>query len=321
LEGMPGVEAASLGTARPLSGAARNDPFAIEGRSLDPSNPSFAGWQVVGANYFQTLGIPLVQGRDLTSQDMEQDAPIVAVINETMAQSYWPNENPIGRRLTVGLPRADNPWATIVGIAKDLPHREIGSRPEPDWYLSRARGPQLDQILFVRTVASPAQLVAPIRQVISGVDRNQPVANIKTMNDVVSDTIAPRKFNMWLFVLFAVIAMVLAALGIYGVIAYTVAERTHELGVRMALGAQKGDVLALVIKTGLKLAVIGVAIGLAIALALTRLMTTMLFGITPNDNVTFAAVSAFLILVAVLACYVPARRATKVDPLVALRYE
>jgi predicted permease len=320
-EGLPGVEGASLGTARPLSGAERNDPFSIEGRSLDLDNPSFAGWQMAGANYFGTLGIPLVAGRDLTWQDMEQTAPVVAVINETMAHRYWPNENPIGRRLTVGLPRADNPWATIVGVARDLPHRAIDSEPKPDWYLSRLPGPQPNQILFVRTAANPSALAAPIRKVVADVDRNQPVANIKTMSDVVSDTIAPRKFNLVLFVLFAVIAMVLAGLGIYGVIAYTVAERTHEVGIRMALGAQKSDVLGLIIKTGVMLTLIGVALGLALALALTHLMTTLLFGIAPNDATTFAVVSAFLILVALLACYVPARRATKVDPLVALRYE
>lgn len=321
VEGVPGVESASLGTARPLSAAERNDPFSVEGRTLDPDNPSFAGWQMVGANYFHTLGIPLVQGRDLTLQDMEQSAPVVAVINETMARRYWANENPIGQRMTVGLPRADNPWATIIGIAKDLPHREIDSRPEPDWYLSRSRGPQPNQILFVRTAANPAGLAATIRKVVAEVDRNQPVANIKTLSEVVADTVAPRKFNMVLFVLFAVIAIVLAALGIYGVIAYTVAERTHEVGIRMALGAQKSDVLGLIIKTGVMLTLIGVVLGLAIALALTRLMTTLLFGITPNDATTFAAVSAFLILVALLACYIPARRATRVDPLIALRCE
>ena len=319
--GLPGVEAASLGTARPLSGVPRNDPFSVEGRPLEPGNPSFAGWQMVGASYFHTLGIPLVQGRDLTLQDMEQAAPVVAVINETMAHRYWPNENPIGRRITVGLPRADNPWATIIGIARDQPHRAIDSLPEPDWYLSRRPGPQPNQILFVRTATNPSTLAGPIREVVAAVDRNQPVANIKTMTDVVADTIAPRKFNTLLFVLFAVIATVLAALGIYGVIAYTVAERTHEVGIRMALGAQKSDVLGLIVKTGVMLTLIGVAMGLAIALALTHLMTTLLFGITPNDATTFAAVSAFLILVALLACYVPARRATKVDPLVALRNE
>jgi predicted permease len=319
--GLPGVEAASLSTARPLSGTARNDPFSVEGRPLDPSNPSFAGWQMAGANYFHTLGIPLVQGRDLTLQDMDEAAPVVAVINETMAHRYWPNENPLGRRLTVGLPRADNPWVTIVGIAKDLPHRAIDSLAEPDWYLSRPLGPQRNQILFVRTAANPAQLATPVRNIVAAIDRNQPVANIKTMSDVVADTVAPRKFNMLLFALFALIAMVLAALGIYGVMAYSVAERTHEVGIRMALGAQQSDLLGLIVRNGLKLTLIGVAIGLAIAFALTRLMTTLLFGVTPTDAITFAGVSAFLILVALIACYIPARRATKVDPLVALRYE
>ncbi|HYN25546.1 MAG TPA: ABC transporter permease, partial [Pyrinomonadaceae bacterium] len=321
VEALPGVEAASLSTARPLSGVARNDPFSVEGRALALNNPSFAGWQMVGANYFQTLGIPLVQGRDLTFQDMEEAAPAVAVINETMAHRYWPNENPIGRRITVGLPRADNPWATIIGIAKDLPHRAIDSLPEPGWYLSRPPGPQHNQILFVRTAVNPSQLAAPVRDVIAEIDRDQPVTNIKTMSDVVADTVAPRKFNMLLFGLFAVIAMLLAALGIYGVTAYSVAERTQEIGIRMALGAQKSDVLGLVISNGVMLTLIGVAVGLALALALTHLMTTLLFGITPNDATTFALVSAFLILMALLACYIPARRATKVDPLVALRYE
>jgi len=274
-----------------------------------------------GANYYHTLGIPLVQGRVLTLQDMDEAAPVVAVNNETMAQRYWPNENPLGRRLTVGLPRADNPWVTIVGIAKDLPHRAIDSLAEPDWYLSRPLGPQRNQILFVRTAANPAQLATPIRNIVAAIDRNQPVANIKTMSEVVADTVAPRKFNMLLFALFALIAMVLAALGIYGVMAYSVAERTHEVGIRMALGAQQSDLLGLIVKNGLMLTLIGVAIGLAIAFALTRLMTTLLFGVTPTDAITFASVSAFLILVALIACYIPARRATKVDPLVALRYE
>jgi len=321
VEALPGVESASLSTARPLSGVARNDPFSIEGRPLDLNNPSFAGWQVVGANYFQTLRIPLVQGRDITFQDMAEASPAVAVINETMANRYWPNENPIGRRITVGLPRADNPGATIIGIAKDLPHRAIDSRPESDWYLSRPPGPQHNQILFVRTAGNPSQLAAPIREIVMAIDRDQPITNIKTMRDVVADTVAPRKFNMLLFGLFAFIAMLLAALGVYGVMAYSVAERTREIGIRMALGAQKNEVLGLIIRNGVMLALIGVAIGLGLALGLSRLMTTLLFGITPNDAVTFAAVSVFVILVALLACYIPARRATKVDPLITLRYE
>jgi predicted permease len=321
VKGLPGVEAVSVSTARPLNGFARNDPFAVEGRPLDPSNVSFAGWQMVGADYFQTLGIPLVQGRDLTLQDTDEAAPAVAVINETMAHRYWPNENPIGRRITLGLPRPDNPWVTIIAIAKDLPHRAIDSLPEPDWYLSRPLGPQRNQTLFVRTAANPSDLAAPIRNIVAAIDRNQPVANIKTMTDVVAETVAPRKFNMFLFALFAVIALLLAALGIYGVMAYSVAQRTHEVGIRMALGAQTSDVVKLVVGNGMSLALIGVAIGLVGAFALTRLMSSLLFGVTPSDAVTFVCVSLGLTLVALLACYIPARRATKVDPLVALRYE
>ncbi len=321
VEGLPGVQAASLSTMKPLSGTARNDPFSLEGRALDPANLTFAGWQMAGANYFHTLGIPLVQGRDLTWQDMDETAPVVAVVNETMARQYWPNENPIGRRITLGLPRPDNPWVTIVGIAKDLPHRAIDSSPQPDWYLSRPLGPQRNQILLVRTSGNPSDLAAPIRRTVAGIDRNQPVANIEAMTDVVRDTVAPRKFNTLVLTLFSAIAMMLAALGIYGVMAYSVAQRTHEVGIRMALGAQKGDVLGLILSKGLILTLTGVAIGLAIALVLTRLMTTLLFGITPTDATTFVAVSALLIIVALFACYIPARRATKVDPLVALRYE
>ena len=252
---------------------------------------------------------------------MDPGAPVVAVINESMARRYWPNENPIGRRITLGLPRPENPWVTIIGIAKDLPHRALDSLPQPDWYLSRPLGPQRNQILFVRTAGNPTDLAAPIREIVAALDPNQPVANIRTMTDVVAGTVAPRRFNMLLFTLFAALALLLATLGIYGVMAYSVAQRTHEIGVRMALGAQPGDVLRLVIGKGMTLTLIGVALGIAIALALTRLMATLLFGVSPTDLITFAAVSAFLIVIALLACYLPARRATKVDPLVALRYE
>ena len=321
LETLPGVQGASVSTMRPLNGTARNDPFAIEGRPFDSSNLTSAGWQMVDANYFRTLGIPVVQGRDLTAQDTDEKSPILAIINEAMARRFWPNENPIGRRITLGLPRPDNPWVTIVGIAKDLPHRAIDSPPEPDWYLSRALGPQRDRYLFVRTAGDPTNLAAAIRSQVSAIDREQPVTNIKAMRDVIAETIAPRKFNMLLFGLFAAISVVLAAMGIYGVISYAVAERTQEIGIRVALGARAVDVMNLVLRGGLNLALIGIAIGLAGAFALTRLMKSVLFGVTPTDAVTFASVSVGVIAVALLACYIPARRATKVDPLVALRYE
>jgi putative ABC transport system permease protein len=251
---------------------------------------------------------------------MNKAAPPVAVINETMARRYWPQENPIGKRVTLGLPRADNPWITIVGIAKDLPQR-IDSAPQADWYLSRPYAPPHHQVLFVRTVADQAGLATSIRGVVTAIDRNQPVTNIKTMSDVVADTVAPRKFNMSLLTLFAGIALALSALGIYGVVAYSVAQRTHEVGIRMALGARKSDVLGLVIKNGMLLTLVGIAIGIVIALQVTRVMTALLFEVTPTDGPTFVAVSGLLLFVAFIACYIPARRATKVDPLVALRYE
>jgi predicted permease len=320
VEALPAVQRATLSTVRPLSGVAINDPFAVEGRPLDPANINFAGWQVVGASYFQTLEIPLLQGRDLTLQDMNRAAPPVAVVNETMAHRYWPEENPLGKRITLGLPGPDNPWVTIIGIAKDFPRR-LDSSPQPDWFLSRPLAPQRNQILFVRTAGNPADLDTVIRNVVAGIDRNQPVARSRTMSDVVADTVAARKFNMTVLVLFAGIALTLAVLGIYGVMAYSVAQRTHEVGIRMALGAQKSNVVGMVIRNGMTLTLIGVAIGLAIAFCVTRLMRALLFEVAPTDVATFAVVSLLFMVIALIACYIPALRATKVDPLVALRYE
>ncbi|HKZ81751.1 MAG TPA: ABC transporter permease [Pyrinomonadaceae bacterium] len=319
-EGLPGVQAASSTNVRPLTGGTRSDPFSIEGRSLDPDNLTVAGWQTVGARFFQTLGIPLIQGRDITPQDMDESGPVVAVINETMAQRYWRGENPLGKRITLGLPRPDNPWVTIIGIAKDLPQR-VDSSPQPLWYLSRALSPQRNQILFIRTAGEPSAIAASVRQIVAELDRNQPVANIKTMQDVVAATMAPRRFNMLLLSLFAGIAVLLAALGIYGVVAFSVAQRSRELGIRMALGAQRSHVLGLIIKDATMLTLTGITVGLIVTVALTRMMRTLLFGVTPTDAATLFYVSILLLLVSLLACYIPARRATKVDPLVALRYE
>jgi hypothetical protein len=179
VESLPGVQAASFGTVQPLSGSAGSDPFAIEGRQLDPANLTSAGWQLVGPNYFETLGIPLVKGRDLTPEDMQPGATPVAVINEKMAKRYWPNEDPIGRRITLGLPRPDNPWITIVGIAKDVPHRAVGSQPEPDWYTSRVVSPQGHRYLFVRSALPSAALTTAIRTVVTTIDRHQPLTSVR----------------------------------------------------------------------------------------------------------------------------------------------
>ena len=321
VESLPGVQAASFGTVQPLSGSAGNDPFAIEGRQLDPANLTSAGWQLVGPNYLKTLGIPIVKGRDLMPEDVQPGANPVAVINEKMAKRYWPNEDPIGRRITLGLPRPDNPWITIVGIAKDVPHRAVGSQPEPDWYTSRVVSPQRRRYLFVRSALPASSLTTAIRSAVATIDRQQPLTSVKTMDEVIGATTAPRRFNTMLLGVFAAVALLLAALGIYSVISYSITLRTQEIGIRMALGARRPAILMMVLRSGMVLTLIGAALGLIAAFVLTRWMSSMLFGITASDPVTYATVLLVSLGAALLACSIPARRATRVDPLVALRYE
>jgi putative ABC transport system permease protein len=321
VETLPGVESVSFGTVQPLSGNARSDPFAIEGRQLDPTKLTSAGWQLAGANYLKTLAIPLLKGRDLTAEDMQPAAPAVAVVNEKMAARYWPNEDPIGRRFTLGLPRPDNPWITIVGIAKNMPHRAVGSQPEPDWYGSRVVSPQRHRYLFVRSAQPAESLTAAIRNEVAAIDRHQPLTGVKTMTEVIGATTAPRRFNAVLLGAFAAIALVLAALGIYSVVSYSITLRTREIGIRMALGAHPQAILMMVLRKGMVLALVGAAIGLIAAFALTRWMSSMLFGISASDPATYVIVLIVALGAALLACSIPARRATRVDPLVALRYE
>jgi putative ABC transport system permease protein len=319
LESLPGVQAATFSTLQPLSGVSQNDPFCIEGRKLNPTELTSSGWQVVGPNYLRTLGIPLIKGRDITHSDSNPNSPVVAVINEKMAARYWPNENPIGQRLTLGLPRDGNPWITIVGVAKDLPQR-LDLPTEPGWLLSRAADVQPNRFIFVRGTGNIAGLGKGIRDTVQSIDHNQPVISIRPMSEVVSQTIAPRKFNTFLLAVFATVALGLAALGTYSVISYSVALRTQEIAIRLALGAGKANILQLVVKRGMKLAILGTLIGLLVAFVLSRLMTNMLFEISATDPFTYVFVSLFSLTVAFLACYVPARKATKVDPLEALRF-
>lgn len=321
VESTPGVQSASFGTGQPLSGNAGSDPFAIEGRQLDPANLTSAGWQLVGANYLKTLGIPIVKGRDLTAADMEPGAPPVAVLNTRMVERYWPGEDPLGRRITLGLPRPDNPWITIVGIAGDVPHRAVDSKAEPDWYTTRVVSPQRHRYLFVRSALPTSTITAAIRNQVAAIDRQQPLTSVRTMTDVIGVTTAPRRFNAWLLGGFAAIALILATLGIYSVISYSITLRTQEIGIRMALGARRPAILMLVIRKGLVLTLIGAAIGLVGAFALTRWMSSLLFGVSASDPMTYALVFFVSLAAALLACSIPARRATKVDPLVALRYE
>jgi putative ABC transport system permease protein len=321
VQSLPGVQSVSFGTNQPLSGTAGSDPFAIEGRKLDPTNLTAAGWQLAGANYLKTLGIPLVKGRDFTPEDMQPGALPVAIINERMAARYWPNEDPVGRRITLGLPRPENPWITIVGIAKDVPHRAIDSKPEPDWYTSRVVSPQRRRYMFVRSALPAATLTAAIRKEVATIDPYQPLTSVKTMDQVISTTTAPRRFNALLLGVFAAIALVLATLGIYSVISYAITLRTQEIGIRMALGANRSTILRMVLRKGIMLTLIGAAIGLVTAFALTRWMSSLLFGVSASDPLTYATVLLVALGAALLACSIPASRATKVDPLIALRYE
>jgi putative ABC transport system permease protein len=311
---------ASFGTLQPLSGSGGSDPFAIEGRQLDPTNLTAAAWQLVGANYFKTLDIPLIRGRDLTPEDMEPGAPGVAVINEKMAARYWPNEDPIGRRITLGLPRPENPWITIVGIAKDVPRR-LDSQPEAAWYTSRVVAPQRNRYVFVNTGLPGMAVIRAIREEVAAIDKHQPVTSIKLMRDVIEETTAPRQFTTALLGVFAAIALLLATLGIYSVISYSIALRTQEIGIRMALGAQRSSILKMVIRKGIALTLIGAVIGLGAAFVLTRWISSMLFGVSASDPATYVLVFLVSIGAALLACSIPARRATQVDPLVAVRSE
>ncbi len=321
VESVPGVQAVSFSTQQPLSGHAGNDPFAIEGRKLDPANLTTAGWQVVGPKFLQTAGIPLARGRDLATQDLDPASPPVAVINESMAARFWPNEDPIGKRITLGLPRPDNPWIEIVGVAKDIPHGALDSKPAPDWYLSRALASQRHRYVFVRSVLPLATIAGALRKQVSEIDPQQPLTSVKTMNEVVAATTAPRRFNTIVLGLFAATALLLAAVGVYSVISYATALRTKEIGIRTALGAAKFTIVLLVVRKGIVLACVGAAIGFAAALVLTRFMSSLLFGVSPLDPFVFTVVGSVCLVAALLACLLPARRATEVDPLIALRYE
>jgi putative ABC transport system permease protein len=246
----------------------------------------------------------------------------VAVISETMARRHWPGEDPIGKRIATGRVQRPEDWTQVVGVVKDVRQFELTDDPKPQMYLPyRQRGFFDARDLVVKTEVDPQSLAATVRNAVWEIDKDQPVSNIKTMEEILVASIARQRFSMLLLAIFAGVALTLAAVGIYGVMSYSVAQRTHEIGIRMALGAQTGAVLKLAVGYGLKLVIAGVAIGLIAAVALTRVMSTLLYGVTATDPTTFTLISLLLVCVAAVASYIPARRATKVDPIIALRYE
>jgi putative ABC transport system permease protein len=317
IESLPGVRSAAFTLSLPLNNNVAA-PFLLEGQAqVNPGDRPVAALVAATSNYFRTMEVPLRKGRLFTDTD-RPESPHVVVIGETMARQYFGDQDPIGKRMLVG--RQQQPFE-IVGIVGDMRNLGLTAAPRAAIYVPYAQWTWPRMNLVVRTDGQPLGMAAAVRSQIQAIDPNEPVIQIQSMNQVIDGWVAQPRLTMILSACFATIALLLAAIGIYGVMSYSVTKRTHELGIRMALGAQTGQVLRLVVRSGMTLAIIGLALGLTGAFALTRLMNSLLFGVAPTDAVTFAIVSAVLMGVALLACYIPARRATKVDPLVALRHE
>jgi predicted permease len=326
----PGVESASYINHLPIAGDSWGFSFRIEGRPKPaPGDSPSAIYRVVFPGYFRAMRIPLLRGRDIVNSDRIDAAPVV-IINEIMAKRHWPNDDALGKRISID----DSTWATVVGIAKNMVQQDWGAPPEPEMFF-----PYAQQRVFLTGTASryayltlvarvacgvrercnPAAFTTPIIRAIREIDRNVPISNVQTMSSVANQATAESRFYLVLLGAFAAIALTLAAVGIYGVMSYSVTRRTHEIGIRIALGAEQGTVLRFIVRQGMTVALVGAGVGLVAAFALTRLMGRLLFGVGPTDPTTFAVVTTTLCAVALAASYLPARRATRVDPLTALR--
>jgi putative ABC transport system permease protein len=271
----------------------------------------------VDANYFRTLKIPVLQGRVFTEQDQLKTAPVI-VVNQTLVRRYWPNENPLGKQVHLLSPDVT---ASVIGVVGDVRHYSLDEPDLPQIYVAYAQQPHIFASLAVRTAGDPLSLANAVREAIWSVDKEQPVWKVRTLEWLLQRSLGPQRFLLQLLGTFSALALLLASVGIYGVLSYAVTQRTREIGIRAALGATGADILRLVLKQGVKLSLLGLSLGLLAALPLTRLMKGMLFGVNTTDPLTFAGIALLLALVALMACWIPARRATKVDPLVALRCE
>jgi putative ABC transport system permease protein len=320
VKGLPGVQSAAIVNYIPLGGSNSSDAFLVEGQPEPTAgNENIGRYRVCSPDYFQAMGISILKGRGFTDQDKAGAKPVI-IVNETLARRYWPNGDALGKRMRFEGPLDKAPWIEVVGIAQDVKH-ELNSPITPDFYLPHAQDAWNAMVLVARTTAAPGSMAGSIRQQVLAIDKDQPVFDVHTMTEVRAISVTLYTFGFAMMGIFAVVALVLASIGIYGVMAFAVTQRTQEIGIRMALGARAFDVLKLVVTNGMSLAVIGAIAGLAGAFGITRLMASLLFNVSPTDLVTFALVTVGLLLVALIACYIPARRATKVDPLVALRYE
>ncbi|HEV8385796.1 MAG TPA: ABC transporter permease, partial [Candidatus Acidoferrales bacterium] len=333
VQSLPGVRAVSAVSSPPLSGAANDTVFQIQGRAVDSGPIRMGGayghfyyWQAM-PDYFETAGIELLKGRGIRDSDTA-GRQLVVVINETMARTSWPNENPIGRRIRLfWSDEQQGPWAEIVGVVRDVPMSRLNEEIQPQAYVACAQFAEIagavarSMTLMVRTRSEPLALAAAVRNEVRAVDPSAPVSNINTATGMIARTVAQPRFNLYLLGIFAALALVLAALGIYGILAQAVRLRSQEIGIRMALGARPAAVFRLIIGQGMRLAIAGVTLGVAAAVVATRLLQVLLINISPTDPATFAGVALLLCGVAFLACWVPARRAARVEPMEALRYE
>jgi len=317
---LPGVQSAGVTSDLPWTGYDENAGFTVEGKTFPPNDGPSARYHYVSSDYFRTIGVPLIAGRFFNADD-RQDAQLALLINRSMAERYWPGESAVGKRLTFSSQPKEKDWYTIVGVVgdvKDFPHSPAAA---PAFYWATTQLTPRQLILAVRFSADPLNLIEAVRGEVRSLDKDLPLADAQTLETIAAIAVAGRRFTLWLVGFFALTAMALAAIGIYSVLSYLVAQRTHEIGLRMALGAQLGNVLKLVIRQGMTLVLLGIASGMAAAFALTRLIKGLLFEVSATDPLAFALAATLLALVALLACYVPAWRATKVDPMVALRHE
>ncbi len=331
IESLPGVQSATLARVVPISGGGRTTSFALEGQSDQErgmrsdgtgasgnDNLQTIATNVIGLKYFQTMGITLTRGRDFNAQDNE-GSPAVVIINEAFARRYFADQDPLGKRVRLG--GSQSPWREIVGVVRDSKYRSLSEDPTPFIYQSLSQNHETGMTLFVRAAGDPLSVVGSVRREVNSLEKNLPLNNLQPLTRLLDSSLFPARMGAVLLIVFGLLALLLAAIGLYGVMSFAISQRTREIGVRMALGAQRRDVLLMALKEGMLLVAIGIALGLIAALTVTRLLSGFLYGVSATDAVTFAAIPIILALVALLACYLPARKATKVDPIVALRYE
>jgi putative ABC transport system permease protein len=323
LETTPGVQSASSIYPLPLSGDRFVISFEIEGRPMAPKDHPSADFFTTGVGYFKTMGIPVIKGRDFDDRDKHGSTPVV-IVTEAFARQFFPNEEAIGKRIHPGISSIDNEDSVmreIVGVVGDVRNRNLSTEPKPAYYVPQTQIPFSQMVTVVKTAGEPHGLISAATKEVAVMDQDIPLFGVKSMAEYLSTSVAGPRFSTTLLSIFAGVALVLTIVGLYGVMSYSVAQRTNEIGIRMALGAQSRDVLLMIVKQGSVLILLGLGIGLAGAYALTRVISSLLFGVTAKDPFTFAAVSVLLAIVALLACYIPALRATKVDPMNALRCE